>query len=600
MQDQNDERLLQLVKEAADDKEEETGSDRYNIGALYLTGMDEEARDQGGYGKAGNAFLEEIDQAQNVEELVKACLTFNREYGVYSLLGFSYGSDYEDSAKKALYLYAGDFGPEKEIWFSDDEMNQKQVEAFRTFVQSLLKINGLSEEEAADTEQEVTEMMKKMAGESLSQAEMYDPQKTYNVYKASDVEELLGGAVSTETLEEIFDVSPDEKMIVSDVGLTESVASFLKDENLELLKNYVKVCLYRDLSMYSDTESFEAQQTYSDTINGLEERNPYEERIFYLVQNDLGFQCGKLFCDEYFQEETKNDIQSMTDQVLTVFENRLSNMEWMSQETRDEAIKKLKAIEVRIGYPDKWPQDAYELSLKRPEEGGLFVDNYMEIKKVETERIFQEKEEPVDKEEWLMYPQAVNAYYDLSTNSISILAGILQEPFYDPDADPEENLGKIGTVIGHEITHAFDSSGAQYDEEGNLRNWWTDEDLEYFQELAGKVADYYGGMEMEGLQINGEQTVTENIADLGGVSCVLEIAEQNGYDLKKVMEAWASLWAEKSRPETLSNQIAVDVHSPGKIRVNAVLSSMDQFYEVYGIEEGDGMYYPPEERPEIW
>ena len=129
MQDQNDERLLQLVKEAADDKEEETGSDRYNIGALYLTGMDEEARDQGGYGKAGNAFLEEIDQAQNVEELVKACLTFNREYGVYSLLGFSYGSDYEDSAQKALYLYAGDFGPEKEIWFSDDEMNQKQVEA---------------------------------------------------------------------------------------------------------------------------------------------------------------------------------------------------------------------------------------------------------------------------------------------------------------------------------------------------------------------------------------------------------------------------------------------------------------------------------------
>lgn len=219
---------------------------------------------------------------------------------------------------------------------------------------------------------------------------------------------------------------------------------------------------------------------------------------------------------------------------------------------------------------------------------------------METERIFQEKEEPVDKEEWLMYPQAVNAYYDLSTNSISILAGILQEPFYDPDTDPEENLGKIGTVIGHEITHAFDSSGAQYDEEGNLRNWWTDEDLEYFQELAGKVADYYGGMEMEGLQINGEQTVTENIADLGGVSCVLEIAEQNGYDLKKVMEAWASLWAEKSRPETLSNQIAVDVHSPGKIRVNAVLSSMDQFYEVYGIEEGDGMYYPPEERPEIW
>lgn len=161
VEDQNDERLLKLVKEAADDEEEEKGSDRYNIGAFYMTGMDEEARDQGGYGKAGNTFLEEIDQAQNVEELVKTCLAFNREYGLYSLFGFSYGADPEDSTQKILYLIAGDIGPEKEIWFSDDEMNQKQVEAFRTLVQSLLKINGLSEEEAADTEQEVTEMMKK-------------------------------------------------------------------------------------------------------------------------------------------------------------------------------------------------------------------------------------------------------------------------------------------------------------------------------------------------------------------------------------------------------------------------------------------------------
>ena len=238
--------------------------------------------------------------------------------------------------------------------------------------------------------------------------------------------------------------------------------------------------------------------------------------------------------------------------------------------------------------------------MKRPEEGGLYVDNLMEIAHVQMEQVFQTKDEPVDKSEWLVYPQEVNAYYDTSTNSITILAGILQEPFYDPDAEPEENLGKIGAVIGHEITHAFDSAGAQYDAEGNIRNWWTDEDLEYFQELSQKVTDYYDGMEIAGLEVNGEQTVTENIADLGGLSCVLEIAEQNGYDLKTVMESWASLWAEELRPEALSNQIATDVHSPGKIRVNAVLSAMDQFYDVCGIEEGDGMYYPPEERPGIW
>lgn len=600
VQEQNDERLLQMVKEASEDEDAEVGSDSYNVGAFYLTGMDTEARDQGGYGEAGNAFLEKVDQAQSVEELVKACLTFYREYGIASLLGFTYGVDGEDSSQNVLYLVGGDTGLSKEIWFSDDAANQKQVELFQTYMQELLKINGLSEDEASSTVKEVADMMKALAENSLGLADLYDPQKTYNVYKASDVEELFGESVSSETLEEIFGISPDEKMIISDVGCMEKVASFLKDENLELLKKYVKVSLYRDLSPYVDTKSHEAQQTYVNSVNGLEEGEPYEQQICSSVQSNLGFQCGKLFSEKYFQEDTRSQIQSMIDQVAEVFENRLENMEWMSPETRAQAIEKLQTLDARIGCPDEWPQEDYELQLKRPEEGGVYVDNLMEIAHVQMEQVFQTKDEPVDKSEWLVYPQEVNAYYDTSTNSITILAGILQEPFYDPDAEPEENLGKIGAVIGHEITHAFDSAGAQYDAEGNIRNWWTDEDLEYFQELSQKVIDYYDGMEIAGLEVNGEQTVTENIADLGGLSCVLEIAEQNGYDLKTVMESWASLWAEELRPEALSNQIATDVHSPGKIRVNAVLSAMDQFYDVYGIEEGDGMYYAPEERPEIW
>lgn len=600
IEEQNEERLFQMIKEASEDKGAEAGSDSYNIGAFYLTGMDTKARDRGGYGEAGHAFLEKVDQAQNVEELLKACLTFYREYGIGSLLRFSYELDGEDSGQNVLYLRAGDTGLSKEIWFSEDAVNQKQVELFQTYIQDLLKVSGLSEEEAASAGKEVAEMMKDLAEESLSVADQYDPQKTYNVYKASDIEKLFGGSVSSETLEEIFGISPDEKMIISDIGITKRVASFLKNENLELLKKYVKVNLYRNLSQYSDTKSHEVQQTYSNGVNGLEEGESYERMISYSVQSNLGFQCGKLFCEKYFQEDTKSEIQSMIEQVAEVFENRLENMEWMSQETREQAIEKLQALDARIGYPDKWPQEDYELQLKRPEEGGLYVDNYMEIMHVQMDQIFQAKDEPVDKSEWDVYPQEANAYYDSSTNSITILAGILQEPIYDPDGKPEENLGKIGAIIGHEITHAFDSSGAQYDGEGNIRNWWTDEDLACFQELSQQVADYYDGMEIAGLEVNGEQTVTENIADLGGVSCVLEIAEQNSYDLKTVMESWASLWAEENRPEALSSQIALDVHSPGKIRVNAVLSAMDQFYDVYRIEEGDGMYCAPEERPKIW
>ena len=228
IEEQNEERLFQMIKEASEDKGAEAGSDSYNIGAFYLTGMDTKARDRGGYGEAGHAFLEKVDQAQNVEELLKACLTFYREYGIGSLLRFSYELDGEDSGQNVLYLRAGDTGLSKEIWFSEDAVNQKQVELFQTYMQDLLKVSGLSEEEAASAGKEVAEMMKDLAEESLSVADQYDPQKTYNVYKASDIEKLFGGSVSSETLEEIFGISPDEKMIISDIGITKRVAYFFE------------------------------------------------------------------------------------------------------------------------------------------------------------------------------------------------------------------------------------------------------------------------------------------------------------------------------------------------------------------------------------
>ena len=199
-----------------------------------------------------------------------------------------------------------------------------------------------------------------------------------------------------------------------------------------------------------------------------------------------------------------------------------------------------------------------------------------------------------------MTPQSVNAYYSPDSNSITFLAGILQDPFYSPKASDAENLGRIGMVVAHEITHAFDDNGSQYDENGNIRNWWTDEDREKFMELSGKVVDYYGAMEVQGIPVNGTQTLSENIADLGAVSCITEIAENEGYDLKEMYTAYAGLWAQKIRDEALAANMAVNTHAQPKIRVNAVLSATDGFYEAFGIKEGDGMYVAPEERPKIW
>ena len=247
-------------------------------------------------------------------------------------------------------------------------------------------------------------------------------------------------------------------------------------------------------------------------------------------------------------------------------------MDWMSEETRAEAIKKLDTLDVQIGMPEVWPQDLHPISLTRPEDGGLYVENHLAYQKADIDYNFSSKDEPVNKALWVMTPQSVNAYYSPDSNSITFLAGILQDPFYSPEASDAENLGRIGMVVAHEITHAFDDNGSQYDENGNIRNWWTDEDREKFLELSGKVVDYYGAMEVQGIPVNGTQTLSENIADLGAVSCITEIAENEGYDLKEMYTAYAGLWAQKIRDEALAANMAVNTHAQPKIRVNAVLS----------------------------
>lgn len=374
--------------------------------------------------------------------------------------------------------------------------------------------------------------------------------------------------------------------------------SLLTEDNLPLLKRYVKLCTHQDLYFVMDLDSLEVFDEYIRIVSGLEEIPPFEETLISDIQSLLGFECGRMYCSSFYAEETTEDVKRIIDQVIETFDSRIGALDWMSDATKAEAKNKLANLTVRVGHPDSWPQDRYELVLKTPQEGGTYIDNYMEIQKAIMDYIFENKDEPVDKTLWADTPQTVNAYYEPQSNSINILAGILQAPFYDPTASAEENLGGIGTVIGHEITHAFDTSGARFDEQGNLRDWWTEEDKAEFQRRAQQVVSYYDGMEVNGRKVNGEQTLTENIADLGGVSCVTEIAQTEGYDLKKVYESYASMWAGKARDEYFAAKMAQDVHSPGKIRVNAVLSAQQAFRDLYQIEEDDGMYQ--EQMPRIW
>ena len=264
-------------------------------------------------------------------------------------------------------------------------------------------------------------------------------------------------------------------------------------------------------------------------------------------------------------------------------------------------MKKIDSMTVNAAYPDEWPEYMDAIRIVSPSEGGNLVDNYLNILSVGMRENIVSKDEPTDVESWDgITTYEVNAFYSPSTNSIFLPVAILQGVFYGKDASEAENLGGIGTVIGHEITHAFDNSGAQYDEKGNFENWWTQKDYEMFARLSRQVVDYYNGFENNGMQVNGEQTLGENIADLGGVAAVTQLAVTKGLDLSEVYEQYASIWAGKETPEYAYMLMLMDTHSPDSVRVNAVLSAMPEFYEVYGVLPGDGMYQAPENRPGIW
>lgn len=589
-----------LIRQISSETDLEKGGDLYNIRALNLTGLDKETRDREGYGRQAGSFLREVDRADSVQDLLKTYFQFQKTYGFFSLIGLGYGADSEDSSANVLYLYQPDTGLKREIWFSDNASNQKRVEEYKRYLAKLHENSGLSPREAEETVDRVTGMMKDLASSTLKIEEVYDAGKTYNVYTAKEAAALYSGASPFSLLEDIYGLTESEKTVVQQPEACKKLGNYLKEENLPLLKEYIKTCLYSDLAVMTDTASLSAAQEYQMAANGLKKKKEFERTVSETVQQRLGFQCGRVFCQTYFDENAKQDVNSMIRQIIDVYDSRLSNMEWMSKATRQEARKKLSAITIKVGYPDEWPQDKYKLDLTMPEDGGVYVDNLLEIQKAGQEYAFRTKNDPVDRKEWGMTPQTVNAYYNPGNNEIVFPAGILQAPFYDPAASPVTNLGGIGTVIGHEITHAFDTSGSQYDEKGNLRDWWTAEDKKRFKELAQNVIDYYDTMEVEGIKVNGALSVTENIADLGGVSCTTEIAKKNGYDLKELYKSYAVIWATKYRDEYLSYIMTNDTHSPGIIRVNAVLSAMDDFYETFGVRDGDGMYRKPEDRPHIW
>lgn len=591
--------LNDVLKEAVEKRSEATeGSVEQKIADLYLTAMDMEGREKAGLGSL-KPYVDGIRNAANIEEYLTQLGTIYGDLGHGSIITSQWFEDLKDSNRYALYVDGADLGLGKETL--EDQSQIELIQKYEDYVGQTLIYAGLGQEEAKTSASEIVGLQKDLAKSALSLSEQNDPAIIYNSYTMEELKSLLPGADMEKYLEAagLTDIST---CIVTQEEQMKQIGDYLKEEHLPLLKNYSIFVLINDFAPYLTPEIRNSWLDWNNVQNGIAEKKEDEKLAGELTQDMLGFEFGKLYVEKTFFDEEKESVKTMVNQIISAYKNQIMELDWMGDETKTEAVKKLDHMTLKIGYPDRWPEDHEKAAITSKEAGGNLINNVISLIKAENE-VNQEKfRKPVDKTEWGLTPQTVNAYYNPTGNEIVFPAGILQAPFYDPEADINTNLGGIGMVIAHEISHAFDASGSLYDETGNYHVWWTDEDRAKFEKLADQVVSYYNGQEgFEGRMVNGKQTLNENIADLGAMSCVTSIVGEDEEKLKKLFENYAVIWASKYTPESMIRRLNTDTHSPAGVRVNAVLGTLDSFYKAYPeINEKDAMYVAPDKRVKIW
>ena len=419
----------------------------------------------------------------------------------------------------------------------------------------------------------------------------------YKKISVDDLQKQLSNIDLRAYLSKIFRTMPTELSIKETASLT-TLNNYLTDGNLPLLKDYVYLMNLQKFAPYMTSEmekaKFEMEETY---IGGTDPLNP-EKTAVTQVAALLKWDMGKLYTEKNYTMEKRDAGYTMVEGIIEEYEIMLQEEDWLSQATRDRAISKLKAIHLRIGAPEDI--DRY-LSVYVPDPGKGYLENVMALRREASEKMYDGYGQPVDRTVWQILPQELTPCYYPTDNSINIPVSVLEAPYFNPAADEAQNLGALGTIVGHEITHAFDDLGSQYDENGDFVNWWTAADRKSFEERAEKIVTYYNNYKTPGImRQDGRQTLGENIADLGSMRCLTRIVEKKNLSAEQFFESYANAWASTS--DALSDAIVsgMDEHAADKVRVNAVLGSCELFYQTYNVKDGDGMYIKPENRVGLW
>ncbi len=607
-----DKDALAILKEATNNPKYKSNTDQGKAINMYKSAMDTVARNKQGIAPL-KPYLAKINAVKNIQDLQKLMMQEEAIGGGVGFFGVGIGPDDKDSNRNVVSVGPGGLGlPDRDYYVSEDKDSKEKREKYALHVAKMLQFLGETPAQSKTDADKILALEIQMSQPRLDRVERRDARKQYNPTAIADLQQMLP-IIKWDTYLKGVGFAKLDTIIVSQPRYMKALQTIFTENKVEDWKAYMRWMLLRSSASQLSTNIETANwEFYGKTLTGALKQRPRHEKALQVVNGTVGEALGKLYVEKMFPAEAKAKAYNMIKNVIRAYEIRINNLTWMSAETKKKAIEKLNKLTIKIGYPDKW-EDYSALVVKSPEEGGTYFDNIKNASQWNWNKDLAKLGKPVDKTEWGMSPQTVNAYYNPSYNEIVFPAAILQPPFYNYQADEAVNYGGIGAVIGHEISHGFDDEGARYNAEGNLVDWWTEGDLTQFTALGTALADQYSALEpLPGIHVDGKFTLGENIGDLGGINAAydglqLYLKENGNPGLidgytpeQRLFISWATIWRSKMRDEAIKNQVKTDPHSPGMFRAYVPLLNLDTFQKAFDIKPGDGMYLTPDKQVKIW
>ena len=606
LRDNSREQLKDLIVNLSQHKDAKTPDTlAQKISDLYAMGLDEKRLNEEG----ATPLRPIIEKIANADTDRMEDLLGWQHLGIGgSFFGCGIGVDAKNSDIYILHLIEVGIGlGDRDFYLEKSERNDEILAAYRKYVKRLMELIGYDEQAQERVWNTVIKLETEFARHKMTREDRRDPKKRYNIMTIEEIRKEFPD-FDWDRYFSLLGFENVDKANVINPEFTKFITSYIPTLTEQEIKDYMTYESVADASGLLSQDFYDAGFEFDRVLSGVEEQEPRWKRAMRIPNSMLGEAVGRLYVEKYFPKENKEYMKSLVENLKTALGKHIQASPWMGDETKAKALEKLSTLKVKIGYPDKW-KDYSEIHID-PKKS--YHENVLEASKWFYKDSFSKLNKPVDKEEWHMTPQTVNAYYSPLSNEICFPAAILQPPYFDPTADDALNYGAIGVVIGHEMTHGFDDSGRQYDKNGNLSEWWTPEDASRFNALADRLVEQFDAIEvLPGLHANGRYTLGENIADQGGLRIALtayldSVKDSPAEDidgftpLQRFYTAYANVWAENIRDERIQLSTKTDPHSIGKLRTNAALRNLDEFHEAFGLQEGDPMWMDEKERVIIW